>query len=253
MKYFFTSKNQQSTQNCSKLIISLTLIAATLSFHSCAPDPAADTKSDLLSKSHEPTANTPLIWEKKHLSLDFHPSMGELVLSYPFTVSTGEVVTFESITPDCDCLIVPLPRRKFASGDKGELQVKFLAGTRTGKQERVIAIKLKGQDEVIQLSATIEVPEIISSFPKSLAWKVGEENKSKKITLTLSEALKVTSYQNSSKHFGIELIETESGKTWTVKVTPKNTDKPKSSIIMLRTDYPHRPWDRMMINVRIDP
>ncbi len=169
--------------------------------------------------------------------------MGELVLSYPFTVSSSEAVTFEPITPDYDCLIIPLPRKKFSCGESGELLVKFLAGTRTGKQERVITIKLKGQKEAMQLRATIEVPEIISVSPQSLSWKVEVKNKSKKITLNLTEALKITSYQSSSKHFQIELIEAAPGKRWTIKITPKDTNNPRMSIIMLRSDYPHRPWD----------
>ncbi|MCF6311637.1 MAG: DUF1573 domain-containing protein [Verrucomicrobiales bacterium] len=210
---------------------------------------------DSISGTDSPASSSAdiLSWERSHIDASFHPKDGELILIYPFTVTGKEAVTIKSVTPDCDCLVVPLPQKTFQPGETGQLEVKFLAGTRTGKQERVIEVSIEGQKQVIKLTATIEVPEIINAEPKALIWKVGEDAKSKEITLNLSEALKITSSQSSSKHFQVELIESSPNKIWTIKITPKDTNKSRSSMIMLRTDYPHRPWDRMVINARIEP
>lgn len=212
----------------------------------CNPEPKKET-----TPSTEPTAGS-LVWGKTHHDLAFHPKQGELLLVYPFTVTGESAVTIKSITPDCDCLVVPLPQQTFQPGEKGQLDVKFLAGTRTGKQERVIEIVLEGQKQPIKLTATIEVPEIITAKPKALSWKVGAEPKTKEIVLTITEPMKIIGHQSSSKLFKVEFVETQPNKKWTVKITPTDTSKPRSTMIMLRTDYPHRPWDRMVINVRID-
>jgi hypothetical protein len=162
---------------------------------------------------------------------------------YKFTNTGDETVTIMTADGGCSCMKVEIAEGKltYAPGETGILRATFEIGSFQGTVDRAIHVRMK--DDPVEkpsymVALRIHVPVIISLTPKTLRWDIGEENTPKNIRVDMDykNPIHITFLSSSNPDFTAELVTITEGKTYDVKVTPKNVDDAGITIIKMMTD-----------------
>ncbi len=162
---------------------------------------------------------------------------------YKFTNTGNESATIMTADGGCSCMKVEIAEGKltYAPGETGILRATFEIGSFQGTVDRAIHVRMK--DDPVEkpsymVALRIHVPVIISLTPKTLKWKIGEENTPKNIRVDMDykNPIHISSISSSNPDFVVELVTITEGKTYDVKVTPKNLDAAGLTIIKMMTD-----------------
>ncbi len=172
-------------------------------------------------------------------------------IDFKFTNKGDKPVFISHIDPDCDCLEImakggttlPDKRIRFRPGEEGVIRSQFKIGNKKGQIDQKVMIWLTGDPKhkpSIQLTARINVPQIINMAPRTIKWVTGEEAKPKAIEVVMNhpQPIHITETKSSSTNFTIELVTVEKGKRYTLNVTPKDTSSPGIGVIQVMTDSP---------------
>ena len=166
-----------------------------------------------------------------------------VVSDFKFTNNTSETLTIRDTDPGCSCLKVEVSGGKltYAPGESGILRGTFEVGSFQGAVNKEILIWLKNDPDDKPSSAVtlrVHIPVIIALEPKTVRWDVGEKTTPKNIRVEMDyeKPIHIKSVSTSNTDFTAELITITEGKTYDVKVTPKNSESPGLSIIRIVTD-----------------
>lgn len=202
------------------------------------------------SKTSAPSPQNGIVWENTSVTGEYEHAKGEFIATFPFRVEGSEPVTITQVEPDCSCVLSADQNQTHLPGSQGAITAHFMPGIRTGKQERSVKVHVAGVSEPQILQLHLTVPEVLRLSSGNLTWNKDEKSESKSIELEAVPPLVIKSWNTSSDAFQVEVEPLEEHKRYRITVTPKETATPRSSLLILETDFPYRPWDKVTIALK---
>ncbi len=184
-------------------------------------------------------ARAGLVWEKEVRDFLAAPEEKAVTATFAFTnTGPGELVV-KRVRSSCGCTTARLEKNKFAPGERGEIEVKFVFGSRRGPQQKIISVETADKQEYRAVLRG-SIVEGASVSPVLVYWKVGAAPETKAIRLTAArgEALKVTGVKCSSPRLATSIEVVAPGTEYLVKVTPRDTGAAESAELTIDTDSP---------------
>lgn len=159
------------------------------------------------------------------------------VASYGFRNATAAPVTITQAVATCDCTLIDLAKKTYASGESGVLVVRFDPTGRSGTVSRTINVVTDEPGAPSQLlKLTAELPEVLSFTPRELGWAEGEERtaKSLDVLVNVPGGVELVAAWANQPDFKVELVPVTPRTHYRVKVTPPVGAKPQQAVILLR-------------------
>lgn len=172
-----------------------------------------------------------LEWKTQTLTFTTAPFQATQEAVFPFTNTGAKPVRILDVESNCDCLDAAADRQVYAPGESGVIKSSFTVGDRLGLYERRIKVVTDENHEPVRLLVRIEVPELVTLSPRSVAWKLNEAATEKAIDLEVIPGLKIefTRVQPTSGDFAARLETIESGRRYRVHLKPPATAQPANA------------------------
>ncbi len=172
-----------------------------------------------------------LEWKTQTLTFTTVPFQITQEAVFPFTNTGSKPVTILEVESNCDCLDAAADRQVYAPGESGVIKSSFTVGDRLGLFERRIKIVTDENPEPVRLLVRIEVPELVTLTPRSVAWKLHEAAEEKAVELEVIPGVKVefTRVQPTSGDFDARLETIEAGRRYRVYLKPPATTQPANA------------------------
>jgi hypothetical protein len=137
------------------------------------------------------------------------------------------------VRTNCDCLSAGASRKIYAPGSNGTIEARFAIGDRVGRYERIITLVTDESPVPVRLTVQIEVPEVATVAPRSLAWQIGETAAEKTAELTSTPGLDIafTEAKATSDAFAVSLETVAAGTHYRLHLKPRGTAQPGSAAI----------------------
>ena len=182
-----------------------------------------------------------LKWETTEQSVKSKPGDREIVATYRFTNTGTTLITIDNVHTSCGCTTAALAKNDYAPGESGEIVARMDIASRTGHQEKSIIVTTKEDAKsptVLRLLA--DIPEPIVMKPSFVMWTIGESPTPKTIDIKVTDGfpIKLLKVEADNPDIQLEVSEVRPGVELQVKVTPKDTKRPESATLLVRTDYP---------------
>ena len=194
-----------------------------------------------------------LHWETLHQRFDLPAGAATHSAAFHFKNTSNQPITILTIKPDCNCLVSKIAQSTIAPGASGQIDIIFNPGDRSGIQKRSIEVRTKEfPGQVANLKLTYYIPELIRVSHRLLFWTRQGDPTSQEIELTMPDQdIKVTGVRSTNSDFTCEVITVAEGRDYKVKVTPVDVTTARQSLLLIDTDYPKAPWNRLVANVKI--
>ncbi len=172
-----------------------------------------------------------LEWKTQTLTFTTAPFQATQEAVFPFTNTGIKPVRILDVESNCDCLDAAADRQVYAPGESGVIKSSFTVGDRLGLYERRIKIVTDENPEPVRLLVRIEVPELVTLTPRSVAWKLNEPATEKSVELEVIPGLKIefTRVQPTSGDFEARLETIEAGRRYRVHLKPPATTQPANA------------------------
>ena len=199
------------------------------------------------------TALASLEWQDVSIYLDAAPFDKEAVAVYHFTNTGKTPVKIGELEVACDCVSAEVAKKDFAPGETGEIKVTFAIEGRDGLHQKTIQVL---SDDPARPSTTLEltvnIREPVRLTPAVLWWKIGDEAKTQKIHLTVSEIrpTNFTAVDCTDPNWKVELKVVTPGRDYFIEATPRDTSKANSALIILTTN-PERDAPAFTARIRV--
>jgi len=182
-----------------------------------------------------------LKWDTVEQTLKAKPGDREIVATYRFTNAGTTPITIDNVHTSCGCTTAALTKNDYAPGESGQIVARMDIGSRTGHQEKSILVTTKQDPKtptVLRLIADIPQPVVMK--PMFVMWALGESPKSKTIDIKVTDGFpaKLLKVDSDNPDIKVEVSEIQPGVELEVKVTPKDTSRPETATLLVRTDYP---------------
>ena len=172
-----------------------------------------------------------LEWKTQTLTFTTAPFQTTQEAVFRFTNTGTKPVTILDVESNCDCLDAAADRQVYAPGESGAIKSNFTVGDRLGLYERRIKIVTDESPEPVRLLVRIEVPELVTLTPRSVAWKLNEPAAEKAVELEVIPGVKIsfTRVQPTSGDFEARLETIEAGRRYRVHLKPPATAQPANA------------------------
>lgn len=168
-----------------------------------------------------------LEWNRQMIALEACSADEELSANFEFTNTSNKEVRILEVTTGCDCAQPDLDRRAYAPGEKGQLSIRFMIGSRSGVQTRNIIVQTnEAGKERQELMLKVTIEQLLSIKPRLVFWGLNTSSEAKRIRVTLSRpgasgALRLTTV--SSDFTGSLKVIDESQGLYEVSLNPSST------------------------------
>lgn len=172
-----------------------------------------------------------LEWKAQTLTFATAPFQTTQAATFHFTNTRTKPVTIHEVESNCDCLDAVIDRKTYAPGESGTIRATFHVGDRLGLYERRIKVVTDESPEPVRLLVRIEVPEVVSLTPRSVAWVINEAAAEKTVDLEVIPGVKIdfTRVQPTSGDFAARLEILEPGRRYRVHLKPPTTAQPANA------------------------
>jgi hypothetical protein len=182
-----------------------------------------------------------LKWDTTEQNVKAKPGDHEIVATYRFTNSGTTPMTIDNVHTSCGCTTAALSKNDYAPGESGQIVARMDISNRTGHQEKSIIVTTKENAKsptVLRLLA--DIPEPIVMKPNFVMWTIGESPTPKTIDIKVTDGfpIKLLKVEADNPDIQLEINEVRPGVEIQVKVTPRDTKRPESATLLVRTDYP---------------
>jgi len=186
------------------------------------------------------TASAQLQWDRKLVELQASPEEEMVGLLFPFRNAGKHPVSIVKLASSCGCTTVTVAKRDYAPGEHGELAVVFEIGSRTGLQEKTVAVTTDDPvDPETILTFRVTILEPVSITPSVLFWKPGEKTPKRiRIKILRKEPLNLVKAACSSSAWRAELHAVKAGLEYTLNVTPLDPRPEDVGIVTITADSP---------------
>jgi hypothetical protein len=185
--------------------------------------------ASLLALTLQP--GTALEWKALSLTFTTAPFQTTQEAVFEFTNTSTKPVTILGVESNCDCLDAAADRQVYAPGAQGVIRSRFTVGDRLGLYERPIKVTTDEGPEPVRLLVRIEVPELVTLSPRSVAWNLHESSTEKSVDLEVVPGLQITftRVQPTSGDFTARLETLEAGRRYRVHLKPPATTQPANA------------------------
>lgn len=176
-------------------------------------------------------AGLALEWQTQTLSFTTTPFQTTQEAVFRFTNTGPRSVKILEVESNCDCLDATADRAVYAPGESGMIKSNFTVGDRLGLYERRIKVVTDEGPEPVRLLVRIEVPELVTLSPRSVAWQLHEPAVEKAVDLEVIPGLNIefTRVQPTSGDFAARLETIEAGRRYRVYLKPPATTQPANA------------------------
>lgn len=176
-----------------------------------------------------------LEWKTQTLSFTTAPFQTTQEAVFQFVNTGARPVRILEVESNCDCLDAAADRQVYAPGESGLIRSSFTVGDRLGLYERRIKVVTDENPEPVRLLVRIEVPELVTLTPRSVAWQLNEPAAEKAIDLEVVPGLKIefTRVQPTSGDFAARLETIEAGRRYRVYLRPPATAQPANAAVRI--------------------
>lgn len=176
-------------------------------------------------------AGLALEWQTQTLSFTTTPFQTTQEAVFRFTNTGPRPVKILEVESNCDCLDATADRAVYAPGESGVIKSNFTVGDRLGLYERRIKVVTDEGPEPVRLLVRIEVPELVTLSPRSVAWQLHEPAVEKAVDLVVIPGLNIefTRVQPTSGDFAARLETIEAGRRYRVYLKPPATTQPANA------------------------
>lgn len=174
-----------------------------------------------------------LDWKTTTLTAITVPFQPEQQAVFEFTNHSAKAVAIRDIETSCSCLVANSDRPIYPPGASGKITANFTVGDRGGLYERTVTVRTDEFDEPVHLVFNIEVPEVATATPRSVAWGLNEEPVEKTVALAAAAGLEITflTAQCTSDAYSVRLEPIEAGRLYRLHIKPNTTKSPASAAI----------------------
>lgn len=165
---------------------------------------------------------------------------------FPFEIKGAEGAEIISREAPCTCLSADVlphnPDRsaklKWAEGEAGKIVGRFEMGNFKGTVDKAILLKMRGQEEPIQLVVRVTIPVLFAIEPSTHNWEVGGALIPKvfKIKVNHSEPIHILKTMGQMDDYPYEIRTIKDGWEYEVTVVPKSTESPGMGRLAFYTD-----------------
>lgn len=162
---------------------------------------------------------------------------------FKFTNTGDKAIKILHADAGCSCIAVEFFNGKstYAAGESGIMRVTFKIENAQGIIDKTILVWLEGDPEEkpsSQVTFRIHIPTVASIEPKTLNWDLNSkpEPKSMRVKIDYEKPVRITKVSSSSENFTTEIITVEEGKSYDIRVTPKNTATQGICLIGIESD-----------------
>lgn len=207
-------------------------------------EPPSDVKSATPPAPIDPNAPRPIIKPDEEVH-DFGTTWVGAVLKHSFKIKNEGNAPLEitKVQPGCGCTVAGPHPNKLEPGETGEFSFSLNSSKLSGPYDKAITISSNDPSNPnLKLRLKGEVKQYVSVVPSAANFgKVfgGEpQERVLKITNNTEKPLEITLDAPGDSPFKYELIPTEAGKTYDLKVsvTPPNEAKTLNSLVTLKTN-----------------
>ncbi len=172
-----------------------------------------------------------LDWKTRELSFTTAPFQTTQEAAFEFTNRSDKPVTIREVTSNCDCLSAATDRMVYSPGEKGVLTFSFSIGDRLGLYQRRLKVVTDESPDPVHLLVRVEVPELVTLTPRSVAWSLHEAPSEKPVDLEVIPGVTIdfTRVQPTSGTFAARLETLEAGRRYRVYLKPPATTQPANA------------------------
>ena len=160
----------------------------------------------------------------------------EVHTTYSFTNATDQAITISEIKTSCGCTTAELEKRTYQPGEAGTINVIFDIGSRTGEQQKSIAvISSTGEQTVLVLK--IHLPPGPTFSSTIVSWRQGTQPEPRVISIRLPKehSYTLTEATVSDETFTATLKPGNENNLIDLTILPSSTDRAFNATIDLRT------------------
>lgn len=129
-----------------------------------------------------------LVFEKSESHHTAKASDTVIVARFPFRNDEDKPIRILAVKTDCDCTVASLGKDVFAPGERGEINVTFTIGVRSGLQRKGVVVQTDHPAQrYVPLSLIVSIPEVLTLPTSVLLWTADESAGPKSLVVRTSE------------------------------------------------------------------
>jgi hypothetical protein len=166
-----------------------------------------------------------LEWPQPTMEAQTAPFQKTLSLVFVFKNAGALPVHLLDLQTSCSCITARTDKKTYAPGESGQLTAQFTAEDPPGIYERHISVLTDESAPPQRLTVRIEIPELVTLTPRSVAWKLGESLTEKSIELRTNGDLRLccTGATPSNATFSARLETVVPDQVYRLVVLPQGT------------------------------
>ena len=167
------------------------------------------------------------------------PEDKAVIAQFAFKNTGTEPVKIKRVVTSCGCTTAKLAKEMYAPGESGEIEVKFVFGSRRGPQRKLVTIT-SADKQVWRLDLRSWIHEPLTVSPALVYWKNGTAPEAKVVKLSagLGQPINVKAVKSTNPRFKTSLAEVKPGQEYALTVTPADTSETTSAELIIETDTP---------------
>lgn len=164
-----------------------------------------------------------LDWDQLQIEPDVVLGQKEAEAVYKFTNRGSYPVTITKVSAACSCTTTELQKKTYEPGESGQIETKFIFGSRTGFHRKKFIVETDDQsNRHTQLEVKAFIPTIVMVNPTNLVWAVGSDQREKEVDLMVGENFSgaaILNVRSTNFDFFPKLKTLEEGKKYKLIVT----------------------------------
>jgi hypothetical protein len=180
-------------------------------------------------------ARADLKWQTTRL--EFHPAVAdkEVTGEFPFANAGPDPVTIDAVEPGCGCTTATLDKATYLPGEHGRVEATFHIGERTGFQDKVIRVRIRGVKDPVVLTMATYIPELVKLEPRYVFWRVGDSPEPRLIKLTVLPEARLANVHaiSTNPKFKTSVQPIHQGSLYLLTVTPLDTSTDTSAVFAI--------------------
>jgi len=171
------------------------------------------------------------------------PDQDEVTAEFVFENRGSTDAKIVSVTSGCQCLSAKADAAAVAPQEKGRITGVFKVPGNPGVSEKTIRAHIveSGRAWNIVLTVVVELRELITIEPRTVAWIGGQTQTERTFTVTMNDAepIRLLGVESSRPGFDIRTETVKEGVEYRVHITPQAATGPTLGVFRFKTDCKH--------------
>jgi hypothetical protein len=176
-----------------------------------------------------------LEWKTTGVQLTARPGQEAISVAFPFRNTGDKTVRILSLDPSCSCMSAAADKPVYAPGEQGEVRVELALAGYSGRVHRSVLVSTDdAKGGSLDLTMTVEIPELVVITPRFVFWRVGDKPEAKVIDVVVTDPGTATpgEVDCANARFQARLSVRKTG-TYQLSVRPTDTREPDEAMVHL--------------------